>query len=95
MANMIYTRSEAADIVELFEMVLDKYDTRIPSPEDDEREPDNEAKLYGSTYFNLLDEVEAKIVSLLTRIGEGQNEIVEGVFNADLIADVDLEQVHE
>lgn len=45
MANMIYTRSEAADIVELFEMVLDKYDTRIPSPEDDEREPDNEAKM--------------------------------------------------
>lgn len=81
MANMIYTRSEAADIVELFEMVLDKYDTRIPSPEDDEREPDNEAKLYGSTYFNLLDEVEAKIVSLLTRIGEGQNEIVKGAFN--------------
>ena len=81
MANMIYTRSEAADIVELFEMVLDKYDTRIPSPEDDEREPDNEAKLYGSTYFNLLDEVEAKIVSLLTRIGEGPNEIVEGVFD--------------
>ena len=77
MANMIYTRSEAADIVELFEMVLDKYDTRIPSPEDDEREPDNEAKLYGSTYFNLLDDVEARIVSLLTRIGEGQNEIVE------------------
>lgn len=81
MANMIYTRSEAADIVELFEMVLDKYDIRIPSPEDDEREPDNEAKLYGSTYFNLLDEVEAKIVSLLTRIGEGQNEIVEGAFD--------------
>lgn len=81
MTNVIYTRSEAADIVELFEMVLDKYDTRIPSPEDDEREPDNEAKLYGSTYFNLLDEVEAKIVSLPTRIGEGQNEIVEGAFN--------------
>lgn len=81
MANMIYTRSEAADIVELFEMVLDKYDIRIPSPEDDEREPDNEAKLYGSTYFNLLDDVEARIVSLLTRIGEGQNEIVEGSFS--------------
>lgn len=81
MANMIYTRSEAADIVELFEMVLDKYDIRIPSPEDDEREPDNEAKLYGSTYFNLLDDVEARIASLLTRIGEGPNEIVEGVFN--------------
>lgn len=81
MANMIYTRSEAADIVELFEMVLDKYDIRIPSPEDDEREPDNEAKLYGSTYFNLLDDVEARIASLLTRIGEGPNEIVEGAFD--------------
>lgn len=81
MTNVIYTRSEAADIVELFEMVLDKYDIRIPSPEDDEREPDNEAKLYGSTYFNLLDDVEARIASLLTRIGEGPNEIVEGVFD--------------
>ncbi len=81
MTNVIYTRSEAADIVELFEMVLDKYDIRIPSPEDDEREPDNEAKLYGSTYFNLLDDVEARIASLLTRIGEGQNEIVEGAFD--------------
>lgn len=81
MANMIYTRSEAADIVELFEMVLDKYDIRIPSPEDDEREPDNEAKLYGSTYYNLLDDVEARIASLLTRIGEGPNEIVEGAFD--------------
>lgn len=81
MTNVIYTRSEAADIVELFEMVLDKYDIRIPSPEDDEREPDNEAKLYGSTYCNLLDDVEARIVSLLTRIGEGQNEIVEGAFS--------------
>ena len=81
MTNVIYTRSEAADIVELFEMVLDKYDIRIPSPEDDEREPDNEAKLYGSTYYNLLDDVEARIASLLTRIGEGPNEIVEGAFN--------------
>lgn len=81
MTNVIYTRSEAADIVELFEMVLDKYDIRIPSPEDDEREPDNEAKLYGSTYFNLLDDVEARIASLLTRIGEGPNEIVEGAFD--------------
>lgn len=81
MTNMIYTRSEAADIVELFEMVLDKYDIRIPSPEDDEREPDNEAKLYGSTYYNLLDDVEARIASLLTRIGEGPNEIVEGAFD--------------
>lgn len=81
MTNVIYTRSEAADIVELFEMVLDKYDIRIPSPEDDEREPDNEAKLYGSTYYNLLDDVEARIASLLTRIGEGPNEIVEGAFD--------------
>ena len=62
-------------------MVLDKYDTRIPSPEDDEREPDNEAKLYGSTYYNLLDDVEARIASLLTRTGEGPNEIVEGTFD--------------
>lgn len=65
--NKIYTHDEAALIVEMFEDVLDEHDITIPSPEDDERTPDNEAKLYGSVYSNLLDAVEEKILELLQR----------------------------
>ena len=36
-------------------------------PEDDEREPDNEAKLYGSVYSDLLDNVEESLIELLNR----------------------------
>lgn len=63
----IYSREEAAQIVDLFENVLDKYDIIVPSPEDNERGPDNDAKLYGTTYWNLLDEVEDAIIELLQR----------------------------
>lgn len=63
--SSIYTHDEAARIVDLFEAVLDVYDIIIPSPEDDEREPDNEAKLYGSVYSGLLDSVEEHIINLL------------------------------
>lgn len=49
-SDAIYTRDEAVLIVEMFESVLDAYNIKVPSPEDDEREPDNEAKLYGSVY---------------------------------------------
>ena len=53
-SDAIYTRDEAVLIVEMFENVLDTYNIKVPSPEDDEREPDNEAKLYGSVYSDLL-----------------------------------------
>ena len=69
---MIYTRSEAAQIVELFEDVLDKHNVKIPSPEDDEREDDNDAKLYGSTYYGLLDSIEDALVSMLDRAENGE-----------------------
>lgn len=48
--NAIFTHDEAARIVELFEDVLDEHGIKVPSPEDDERDPDNEAKLYGSVF---------------------------------------------
>lgn len=63
--DAIYTHDEAALMIELFEDVLDKYGIKVPSPEDDEREPDNEAKLYGTTYSDLMDEVEDRIINLL------------------------------
>ena len=66
-SGTIYTRDEAMLIVEMFEDVLDAYNIKVPSPEDDEREPDNEAKLYGSVYSDLLDNVEESLIELLNR----------------------------
>ena len=66
-SGAIYTRDEAMLIVEMFENVLDTYNIKAPSPEDDEREPDNEAKLYGSVYSDLLDNVEESLIDLLDR----------------------------
>ena len=65
MSKKIYTRSEAADIIDLFEDVLAEYNIHVPSPEDDEREEDNMVGLYGSTYYELLDSVEEVIIGLL------------------------------
>ena len=64
-SGTIYTRDEAMLIVEMFEDVLDTYNIKVPSPEHDEREPDNEAKLYGSVYSDLLDNVEESLIELL------------------------------
>lgn len=66
-SGTIYTRDEAMLIVEMFEDVLDTYNIKVPSPEDDEREPDNEAKLYGSVYSDLLDNVEESLIEPLNR----------------------------
>lgn len=66
-SGAIYTRDEAMLIVEMFENVLDTYNIKVPSPEDDERELDNEAKLYGSVYSDLLDNVEESLIDLLDR----------------------------
>lgn len=66
-SGTIYTHDEAMLIVEMFEDVLDTYNIKVPSPEDDEREPDNEAKLYGSVCSDLLDNVEESLIALLNR----------------------------
>ena len=76
----IHTHDEAANIVELFEDVLDKHGITVPSPEDDDRGPDNDAKLYGSTYSDLLDNVEASLVSMLERHSNGA-KVVPYVFS--------------
>ena len=66
-SGTIYTRDEAMLIVEMFEDGLDTYNITVPSPEHDEREPDNEAQLYGSVYSDLLDNVEESLIELLNR----------------------------
>lgn len=79
MNDKIYTHSEAAEIVELFEEILDRYGIRVPSPEDDEREEDNSAKLYGSVYSDLLDSVEDKLLCIIERVEAG-DKVVEHEF---------------
>ena len=53
MSSTIYTHDEAMLIVEMFEDILSEYNIHIPSPEDDEREPDNMVGLYGYTYSDV------------------------------------------
>lgn len=71
----IYTHDEAARIIEMFESILSEHDVHIPSPEDEDRETDNMAGLYGSTYGDLLDEVECTLIDLLKRAGQGCNVV--------------------
>lgn len=78
----IYTHSEAADIVEMVEELLDHYNITVPSPEDDEREEDNCARLYGSVYYGLLDAIEHNLVAIIQRAKNGET-VVEGVFAPD------------
>ena len=80
MEKKIYTHDEAALIVELFEDLLDRCNVKLPSPEDDEREPDNDAPLFGSTYFDLLDSVEENLISMLNK-HTADTEIVPDVFS--------------
>lgn len=61
----VYTHDEATRILDMFDDVLSHYDIHVPSPEDDEREPDNMVGLYGSTYSELLDEVEELIIKII------------------------------
>jgi len=65
----IYTRDEAARIVEMFENILVENNISIPSPEDDDRDPDDKLGLYGSVYSDLLDSVESALVRIIIRRG--------------------------
>ena len=73
----IYTLEVARDIMDLFEDVLDKYNIKVPSPDDDDREPGNDAKLYGTVYGDLLSEVEDVLIRML---GSTKTNIIEGVW---------------
>jgi len=75
--NTIFTRDEAANIVEKFEEVLIENNICVPSPEDDEREPDDMIGLYGTVYFGLVDYVESKIKDILERYKNGEDVVTE------------------
>lgn len=74
-SNTVYTHDEATNILEAFENLLVDNNIILPSPEDDDREEDNEAALYGSTYSDLLDVVEAILVDMVLRIKSGAEVI--------------------
>ena len=63
--NAIYTRNAAADIVGFIEDILISYGIKVPSSEDDERDPEDNLGFYGTTYSNILDEVEGMLIELL------------------------------
>lgn len=68
----VYTHDIAAEVVELFENVLDKYNIKVPSPEDDERGDDNDAKLYGTVYYDLLDTIEWILLEVIEEAKNGE-----------------------
>lgn len=69
---MINTHDEATRIVECLDEILCQYGIHVPSPEDDEREKENDVGLYGSVYGEILDEVEGTLISLLFRVKLGE-----------------------
>lgn len=75
----IYTRDEAARIIEMFEDILVENGISVPSPEDDDRDPDDKLGLYGSVYSDLLDDVEHRLVRLFAYNKAGA-EVVVGKF---------------
>ena len=53
----IKLRPYASEICELFEDLLDKHNITIPDEDDEQRESDNDARLYGMTYAFLEDSI--------------------------------------
>ena len=78
----IYTMNEAVDILEKFDDLLIENGIRIPSPEDDQREPENDAALYGSVYWDLLDYIEENLITISERVKAG-GECIYGVLNEE------------
>ena len=77
----LFTRSEAADIINLFEDILIENNICVPSPEDEERDPDDMVGLYGTTYSDLLDDVESALVQMLDYYKKHNPEIITDTFN--------------
>ena len=82
MTDKLHTRPFAADIVSLFENLLDEHGIIIPSPEDSDGRFDygNTVPIYGTTYSDLLDEVEQILVNML-RHYDSETEIISFVYS--------------
>ena len=65
----IYTHNVAAKLIDLLEDVLDKND--ITSPDEEREGNEDEARIYGKVYSDLLDDVENELVDLLNKHKDG------------------------
>ena len=63
--NFIYTHNIAADILDIFDEFLCEREIVVPSVNDNQRDPDNTAALYGTEYGELLNDVENYIIQML------------------------------
>lgn len=81
MNKKLYTHSLAAMLVEMFEDVLIASNIRVPSPDDDDREPDDKG-LYGQTYYDLLDSVESELLEIIQQAKAGA-EVIPDVFGPE------------
>lgn len=77
----IYTLDAASHIIEFFEDILGKHGIKVPSPEDDQREEENDAVFYGSVYGELSDQIEAFLVELLER--RTTADVVSGIYSGN------------
>jgi len=70
----IYTHNLATDIVDIFEEFLQRKGIEIPcefeSEEAERHDCDNDAKLYGSEYSELLEDTEGYLMELFDELGE-------------------------
>lgn len=81
--KQVYTHDIAARIVECFENVLEEQDITLTSPEDDEKDPDNAARLYGSTYYDLLDATESIVIQTLEQAGISRDKYTTDQFSGN------------
>lgn len=82
MSEPIFTHDEAMKIVEIFDKVLIDNEIKVPSPEDEDRDPDDELGLYGSVYDDILNKVEERIIDILKRYYATTN-IFTGTFSGN------------
>ena len=73
---MIYIMNETADILDMFDEMLIDNGIKVPSPEDDERDEDNETALYGSVYYTLFDRLEDILIDIVERVKAGEEVVV-------------------
>ena len=71
----IYLRKYAHAICDKFEDLLDKHDISIPDP--DRQGGEDEDRLYGSTYYDLEDEVYHILTDLCVRMIKAQRNSIE------------------
>lgn len=85
----VYTHDEAMLIVNEFEELLDRKGITVPcSLESQEKERiengENDAKLYGTEYSDLLDSVENILMGLLFKYKKDDVDVVNGVFSGNV-----------